>query len=33
MTKLREIEASETAVYDLIATLTNRFPEGFPGLS
>jgi len=32
MTRLRELEASETAVYDLIATLTHCFPEGFPGL-
>lgn len=32
MTRLRDLKASDAAVYDLITTLEHRFPEGFPGL-
>jgi len=33
MKKLLELEESENAVYELISTLTQQFPKGFPGLS
>lgn len=32
MRKLRELDESENAVADLIATLIHHFPDGFPGL-